>query len=235
VFAPAETDMIQGVLSLAERPVRSIMTPRGEVVWLDLDDAPDALRRKILATGHTHYALARGTVDELVGVAAAKDLLRDLLEVGAVAPATAKPPLSIHEGFSALKLLELFRRSSPRFAVVLDEYGGVEGIVTPADILEAIAGEFPEDNAPGAVRADDGSWTLSGDMDVRQAAQLLDRPGLAREDDYVTLAGYVLWHLGRLPKRGEVLESDGLRFEVVGATPRRIERVRVTPALGQAA
>jgi CBS domain containing-hemolysin-like protein len=234
VFAPAETDMIQGVLSLAERPVRSIMTPRGDVVWLDLDDPPDALRRKILASGHTHYLLARGAVDELVGVAAAKDLLRDLLEQGAVAPATAKPPLSIHEGYSALKLLELFRRSSPRFAIVLDEYGGVEGIVTPADILEAITGEFAGDE-PSAIRGDDGSWTLTGDMDVRHAAQLLDRPELTRGDDYVTLAGYVLWHLGRLPKRGDVLERDGLRFEVLDASPRRIEQIRVTPLLGQAA
>jgi CBS domain containing-hemolysin-like protein len=235
VFAPAEKDMIQGVLSLAGRPARSIMTPRGEVVWLDLEDPVDELRREILAAGHTHYPVARGAIDELVGVAAANDLLRDLLETGSIGPATAKPPVAVHEGFSALKLLELFRRSPTRFAVVLDEYGGIEGIVTPADILEAIAGEFPEDDKPRAVRADDGSWTLGGDMDVRRAARLLDRPSLAREDDYVTVAGYLLWHLGRLPKPGESLERDGLRFEILGATPRRIEQVRVTPVVEAAA
>lgn len=233
LIAPAEKDMIQGVLSLADRPVRSIMTPRGDVVWLDLEASADELRRKIVASGHTHYPLARGSIDELVGVAAAKDLLRDLLEQGAVAATTPKPPLVVHEGMSALKLLELLRRTPVRYGVVLDEYGGIEGVVTPTDILEAIAGEFPDEDAPRAVRNDDGSWTISADMDVRQVAQLLGVAGLVDSDDYTTLAGYVLWGLGRLPKAGESLERGGLRFEVLGATPRRIEQVRITP-LGQA-
>ena len=138
----------------------------------------------------------------------------------------------MHEGTPVLKMVELFRASRVHMALLVDEYGSFEGIVTPTDILVAIAGEFPEDEAeaePSAVRREDGSWLIDGRTDINHVERIIERRGLQADGDYHTLAGFVLWELGHVPRIGEHLDWRGLRFEVVDMDGRRIDRVLVSP------
>jgi len=229
-FTPAERDMIRGVFDLSERSVRSIMTPRHEVVWIDANAPADESRARIFDTGHGQYPVGRGSLNNLLGVATAAHLLRDLAERGFIDESTCSDqPLVVHEDLSVLKLLEHFRREGVHFAVVVDEYGHVEGVTTPTDVLEAIAGELPargDESSPEAQRLPDGSWLLDGSISLRRASQLLG-VGLPRSDEYETLAGYILSELGSLPPEGTVLERRGLRFEVQSIEGHRIGRVHV--------
>ncbi|MDW6025350.1 TerC family protein [Mesorhizobium sp. BAC0120] len=230
LFAPEEKEMIQGVLTLAERSVVSIMTPRTEIDWLDVDDAPEELRRKILALGHSRFMLARGNLDDFIGVALGKDLLRDLLEEGKInLERSLRQPLIVYESVDVLHLMEQLRKSPLQMAVIVDEYGSLEGIVTPIDFLEAIAGDFPDegDDQLLAERAEDGSWLVDGWIDIRKASSLLDVDLVDVADRYSTLAGFILWKLGHLPQAGEKVATDELVLEVVSIKGRNIERVRV--------
>jgi CBS domain containing-hemolysin-like protein len=233
LFAPEEKEMIQGVLTLAERPAVSIMTPRTDIDWLDLDDDPDRLKAKILDLGHSRFLLARGDLDDLVGVALAKDLLRDLLLDARIdLERSSRQPLVVHESVTVLRLMEQLRRSPLHMAVIVDEYGSLEGIATPTDILEAITGEFPEEGEEelGAERAEDGSWLVDGAMDVRRISNILDVDLVDETDRYSTLAGYMLWRLGHFPHVGDVVAGGELVFEVVSMDQRSIEKVRIRHA-----
>jgi CBS domain containing-hemolysin-like protein len=230
LFAPEEKEMIRGVLTLADRPAVSIMTPRTEIDWLDLDDDQEVLKSKILDLGHSRFLLARGSLDQFAGVAFAKELLRDLLEEGRINPARSmRQPLLVHESVSALRLMEQLRKSPLQIAVVVDEFGSLEGIVTPTDILEAIAGEFPDENEDHLVaeRGEDGSWLVDGWIDIRKASSLLDVDLVDETDRYSTLAGYILWRLSHLPHAGEKVSAGSLEFEVVSMKERNIDKVRV--------
>jgi putative hemolysin len=232
VFAAAERDMIDGVLKLADRPVRSIMTPRFDVVWLDPTDPPEEIHKRIAESGHSRFPVGRGSVEAIEGVVRAKDLL-DQVMAGKPFDLTAciRLPTFVHDGASILKLLEVFRASPLHMAIVVDEYGVFEGLVTPSDILAAIAGAFPqidEGEEPQAVQREDGSWLLDGMMPVDEVEKLLMRKGMAGEGDYHTLAGFMLWQLGHLPHTGEHFDWNGLSFEVVDMDGRRIDRVLVS-------
>jgi len=230
LFAPQEKEMIQGVLTLAERPVISIMTPRTDIDWLDIDAEQEALKTAILDHGHSRFLLARGSLDNFVGVALAKDLMRDLLEEGRInLDRSMRQPLVVHESVSALRVMEQLRKSPLQMAVIVDEYGSLEGIATPTDILEAIAGEFPdEDEEPlVAEQGEDGSWLVDGWIDIRKASNLFDADLVDETDRYSTLAGYMLWRLGHLPEAGETVTAGHLTFEVVSMKGRNIEKVRI--------
>lgn len=230
LFAPEEKEMIEGVLSLADRPVISVMTPRTDVDWLDVDDSQEEIRRKILEIGHSRFPIARGSLDEFVGVALAKDLLRDLIEGGKIdLERSLRQPLIVHESASVLRLMEQLRKSPLQLAVVVDEYGSFEGIATPTDILEAIAGEFPDEDDEGSSveRADDGTWLVDGWIDIRKASALLETHLEDETDRYSTLAGYLLWQLGHLPEVGEKVVAGDLEFEVVALDGRAIGKVRI--------
>ncbi|KQV63755.1 TerC family protein [Rhizobium sp. Root1220] len=230
VFTPEEKDMIQGVLALAERSAKSIMTPRIGIDWLDLDAPQDELQRRIVDLGHSRFPVARGSLDNFIGVASARDLLRDLIVEGAINPERSiRQPLVVHESISALKLMEQLRHSSQAVAIVLDEYGAIEGMVTPTDLLEAIAGEFPDEDEEKLTieRGEDGSLTVDGWIDIRHASKLLDVDLVDEADRYSTLAGFILWRLGHLPHEGENVASADLSFEVVKLDGRNIDKVRV--------
>jgi CBS domain containing-hemolysin-like protein len=230
VFAQAEKEMIEGVLTLADRPVVSIMTPRTEIEWLDLDLPADDLRARILSLGHSRFLIARGNLDEFIGVSLAKDLLRDLMEDGRInLERSLRQPLVIHESVSALRLMDQLRRSPLQIAVIVDEYGSLEGIATPTDILEAIAGEFPDEGEAALVaeRDEDGSWLVDGWIDIRRASSLLEVDLVDQTDRYSTLAGYILWRLGHLPEAGETVAAGDLHFEVIAMRNRNIEKVRI--------
>lgn len=234
VFHAAERDMIDGVLRLADRPVRAIMTPRIEVVWLDPSQSLEEIRAIMEDSGHSRFPIGRKGIDDLEGVVQTKDLLERLMrnEPFDLEAVMREPPV-VHDGAPVLSLLEVFRQSSVHMAFVVDEYGVFEGLVTPTDILSAIAGEFPEgeqeEGEETAVRRDDGSWLIDGMAPIEEVERLLGQRGLhSEEDDYHTLAGFVLWKLGRLPKVGESFEYDGLCFEVVDMDGRRIDRLLVS-------
>ncbi|WP_138379207.1 TerC family protein [Luteithermobacter gelatinilyticus] len=237
VFAPQEKEMIQGVLTLAERPASSIMTPRKDIDWLDLDEDQEALRRKILGLGHSRFLMARGSLDNLLGVAFTRELLRDLLEEGRINPERSiRQPLVVHESVNVLRLMEQLRRSPLQLALLVDEYGSIEGIVTPTDILEAIAGDFPDEHEEQMVaeHIDDKTWLVDGGIDIRKVSSLLEVDLTDRADRYSTLAGYLLWQIGHLPEPGETIEANGLIFEVVAMDKRNIDKVRIRTTTPQA-
>jgi putative hemolysin len=234
VFHAAERDMIDGVLRLADRSVRSVMTPRVEVVWIDLDDSEDVIRKEIADSGHSRFPAARGELDQFEGVIHTKDLLDQLARTGRFdLAASIRPPLVVHEGTHVLRLLEMFRENPVHMAVVVDEYGSLEGIVTPTDILVAIAGDLPEDIddlEDSAIRREDGSWLLDGMISIHEAERLLGRRTMRSDEDFETLAGFVLARLGQIPQTGDHFEWDGYRFEIVDMDGRRIDRILVAPA-----
>ena len=188
-------------------------------------------------SGHARFLLCHGELEQLIGVISLANL-GEALRRGKLDPDTdVQPPLHVPEGISVLKLLETFRRSSVHLGVVTNEYGGIEGLVTPADILKAIAGELPElgsrDSASAQLR-DDGSWLVDGHLPIYEAERLLGRKDLARGDNYHTMAGFVLWHLGRLPVQGEKMAWRDLTIEVVDMDGLVIDRLLIKRREAQA-
>jgi putative hemolysin len=239
VFEQAEKEMLEGVLRVADRSVRSIMTPRPDVVWLDLDDEIETSYGIIAESGHSRFPVSRDDVDNIIGIVHTKDLLDQTRRGGKIdLKSVARDPVYIHEGTPALKLLESFRASNVHMAVVLDEHGTVQGIVTPTDILVAIAGDLPEregDDEPSAVMRADGSWLLDGQMPVYEVERTLEVKGLSiREHEYTTLAGFVLSELGHIPVPGETFDWGKWRFEVVDLDGRRIDKVLAMSRRGSA-
>ena len=238
IFHVAEHQMIEGVLRLPDRTVRSIMIPRGDVVWLDAADSRETVWNAVRTSGHSRYPVCRGQLDELVGVVMTGDLAEWLgnREAGELS-ARAHAPLIVHESTRILRLLELFRESKMHFAVIVDEHGSIEGVVTPSDILTAIAGELPEaasEEPAEAVARDDSSWLVDGGMSIDDVERLLKAGNMRSGDDYTTLAGFVLAQLGHLPATGESFRWRGLRFEVVDMDGRRIDKLLIQRLAPQA-
>ena len=235
VVDPAERRMIAGVMRLADRSVRLTMTPRLEVEWLDLS-APNEAVEQLRRTSHSWLPAGRGSIDEPLGVVRVKDALlacmeADADEAGPVDLAHYVLPTSfVHDGAEAIEVLEILRTAPVPVALVVDEYGTFEGMVTPTDILEAIVGAFAEPGGavePEAVQREDGSWLVEGTM---PSDELWDLLGIATppHGEHRTVAGLVLEGLRRLPVAGDAFERDGWRFEVVDMDGRRIDKVLVT-------
>jgi putative hemolysin len=231
IFHAAEHQMIEGVLRLPDRTVRSIMAPRGDVVWLDAADDRKTVWNVVRTSGHSRYPVCRGQLDELVGIVMTGELAEWLGDPqSGELVARVRAPLVVHESTRILRLLELFRESKMHFAVIVDEHGSIEGVVTPADILTAIAGELPEaasETPAEAVARDDSSWLVDGGMSIDDVERLLGAGSMRSGDDYTTLAGFVLAQLGHLPATGESFRWRSLRFEVVDLDGRRIDKVLV--------
>jgi putative hemolysin len=229
VFEPAEKEMLEGVLRLADRSVRSIMTPRPDVMWLDVEDTEAEIYASIAGSGHSRFPVAAGDVDNIIGIVHTKDLLEQSRNGKPIdLKAICRDPVYVHESTPILKLLESFRAATVHMAIVLDEHGAVQGIVTPTDILIAIAGDLPEreDEMPSAVKRSDGSWLLDGQMPVHEVERALQVRGLsAYEHEYTTLAGFVLFQLGHIPVPGETFDWREWRFEVIDLDGRRIDKV----------
>lgn len=232
-FSAEESAMIGRVLKLAERPVRSIMVPRVDTIWLDINDATSDILREIEQSGRSRFPVFRGS-DDIVGVVHAKDLLAQA-EKGAIDIASVvRTPIFTLETTPVLKLLEQFKNSTVHMAIVVDEHGSFEGIVTPTDILIAIAGDLPElvgESEPYAVaRAGGGGWEIDGRMPIDEMERILDLEGLGEGDEFSTAAGFVLHRFARLPEQGESFDYEGWRFEVVELNGHRIERILAVKA-----
>ena len=228
-FADEERYMINGVLTLASRSLRSIMTPRGEISWVDANLDVDAIRQQLLSSPHSLFPVCRGELDEVIGIVRAKELLVALEEgVDVAAIASAAPAIVVPETLDPIKLLAVLRRARGSFVMVTNEFGVVQGLVTPLDVLEAIAGEFPDaDETPEIVPDGDG-WLVKGATDLHALQHALEIDTLVNdEEDIATVAGLVIAINGQIPKVGEVLQLAPLTITVVEANDYRVDLVRV--------
>ncbi len=226
-----ERHMIERVLRLADKPVRALMTPRPEVEWLDRSATQADLAAHLRESTATRFVVADGGVDHVVGIAAVKDLLDQLLAGGPLSLAAAtREAMVLPDNLSALDALERLRTDRLGLALVMDEYGSFEGVVTATDLLEAIVGELgaaeaPADSPHPAVRRHDGSLLLDGAMPSDELKARLDLPALPREGSYHTVAGLMLALLRRVPKEGDRIAWSGWRFEIMDMDGRRVDKV----------
>ena len=230
---PEETRMIARVMQLGDRSVRALMTPRPEVDWVDLDQEPSAILERIRASPHSRQPAARGAIDAAIGVLHAKDVLHQVTGGGDVTDLAAlvRAAPTVHDSADALDALEALRGSPVDMAFVVDEHGTFEGLVTAADLLEAIAGQFvthETEAEPDAVQREDGSWLLAGWKPADDMAELL-KLALPARRDYHTVAGFALVRLGRFPRLGDTFEFGSWRFEVIDIDGRRIDKVLAQP------
>lgn len=231
VFSDEEKGMIHGVLTLAERPVKSIMTPRSDIEWIDTQD--EDLKDKLLQIGHSRVLIASENLDNLQGVAPTHKLLNHYLETGKMdIERHLIQPLVVHENIKVLVLLEQLKNAPMQIAIVLNEYGSIEGITTPIDILEAIAGEFPDEYdhvAPVSHDTEtDGSWVLEGSSDIRHVSLLLEQDLVDENEEYSTLSGFLMWHLGHVPYDGESVRVGDLQFIILTMDGQKIDKVRIS-------
>ncbi len=233
VFKESQQDMVESVIELHEKRISSIMTPRPEIGWLDIDGSPEELRERILNTPHSRFPVCRGSLDEVLGIAHTKDMLMDCLQGRPIdLSAHIRKPLTIPETIPVLKSLESFKESGIHVALIIDEYGSLQGLVTMNDILESIVGDIPtheEQQSPEAVRREDGSWLVDGMQAVDDFKELVGVDELPGEDEetYQTLGGFVMTQLGRIPKAGDTFIQDLVRYEVVDMDGNRVDKVLV--------
>ncbi len=233
IIEQSERQMISGIMRLADRRVRGVMTPRTDIDWLDADASDADIRAALVRTPHTRLPVAQGSIDDIIGVLQARDVAAALIEgrpLDLRALARAAPVLP--DVIDAVDALKALRDADIPMALVHDEYGHFEGVVTPADLLAAIAGEFRSDiddiGDPPAVERDDGSWLFSGSL---PADEMAERLGVDLPDarDYETVAGYVLDHFRHLPETGEAFVLRRWRFEIADMDGRKVDKVLVTP------
>ena len=232
VIEESERAIISGVVRLADRPVREVMTPRKDVDWIDIAADDDTVRAKLLESPHTRLPVARGSVDDIVGIVQARDIAGALFRGQALdLEQLTRSAKVIHDQIDAMDALENLRVADVPMLLVHDEYGHFEGLVTPADLLSAIAGEFASDqdigSEPFVVERDDGSLLIAGSMPADQMAERLGIE-LGDDRDYATAAGHVLAILKHIPKEGEHFTNRGWRFEVVDMDGRKIDKLLVS-------
>jgi len=236
VFEEAEHDIVKSIFKLSDRAVSALMKPRRDVVWLDVDDLWDETQKKIALSLYSRFPVAHGSLDNVLGIVQAKDLLTRCLAGGSMdLKLNLRPPLFVPENVPALKLLEMFKKSRTHMALVVDEYGGVEGLVTLNDILEDLVGDVASVDMPEEkqiVKRADGSWLIDGKIAIDDLKDLLEVPELPDEDSgsYHTLGGLVMLQMGRVPVSGDVFETEGYRFEVVDMDGKRVDKVLVSRA-----
>lgn len=232
IFEPVEREMIQSVLRLAERPVEALMTPRPEIVWLDVEASREEIRAIIEREPYNRFLVARGELDELVGVVETRELLSHVLagKPFDLAAIVSAQPLAISEQASALRVVEELRRQPVPMAVVVDEYGSIEGVVTASDLLAEIAGElkYVDGLEDPMIVVQERGWLLNGSLDLERLKELLGWPRMPRQDrGFHTLAGLVLAQLEHVPVVGEAFELAGYRFMVEAMDGHRVARVAV--------
>ncbi len=231
VFLPSEQEMVLNVFRFADRRVSALMTPAPDVVWIDKDASAEELREIIAAHPHNRFPICDGRLDQVLGFARVKDLLTACLSGAPLdLGAHLRKPLFVPESNPALRMLEMFKQTGTHVALVVDEYGQVEGLVTHHDIMEAIVGEIYSGELPDEreiVRLDDGSYLLDGALPADEFRSFLHIDPEGEAANYDTLAGFILEQLGRIPATGNHFDWRGWRFEIVDMDDRRIDKVRV--------
>mgnify|MGYP000919486552 FL=1 len=231
VFDAAEQDMVEGVFRLNDRSVNAIMTPRTEIEWLDADDSPEQIVKQVMASIHSRFPVAKSSLDNVVGILSAKDLLEkhvtqtpyDLLGL-------VTKPLFLPENTPAMRMLEMVREAGVHEAMIIDEYGGLLGMATLFDVLESIVGEIPsvdESEESEIVVREDGTYLLDGLLPIDELKELLDVDELPEEDKvgFQTVGGFVMNQIGSIPNAGQHFHYLNFRFEVVDMDDRRVDKV----------
>ncbi len=233
VFEPMEEEIVGQVFRLADRKVGALITPRPEIVWIEVEDSVETMREKIVASGRSRFPVAERELDHLVGIVLAKDLLAQCMAGDPIdLRSVLRPALYVPESMPALTVVERFKESQTKMAVVIDEYGGVEGIVTVDDVLEAMVGDISgpdEEGEPEAVQRDDGTWLVDGMFPIDRFQDLFDVDMLPYQTEgyYQTVGGLVMASLGQIPVAGDHFEWEGLRIEVVDMDGRRVDKVLI--------
>ena len=233
VFEETEQDMVEAVFRLSDRSARGLMTPRSQIVWLEINDSVEQIRRKISESGHSRFPVCQDNLDNVVGVVQAKDLFARFLETGKIdTQAAMQQPAFVPRSMPALQVLDHIKKSGSHIVLVVDEYGGTEGLLTHHDILEAIAGDMPLGRTPEppAVQREDGSWLLDGMLSIDEFKEIFKLESLPGEkkDSFQTLGGFLFTQMGRVPTVSETFDWNGLRFEIVDMDGKRIDKVLVS-------
>ncbi len=235
-IAPEERELVEQVFRLGDRRVAAIMTPRHDIEWVDIRDGVDGIRQHLAEVKHAKILFCDGSLEQVLGFARAEALLAQLLAGGPLDVTTAlQTPLEVPSTLSVHQLLDRFRATHVHFALVLDEFGAIEGLVTPTDVLESLVGEIPsqpdEDGAP-VTRREDGSWLVDGAIRLEDLAEDVDLGPLPQDEEgsYHTLAGFVMTRLSRVPRAGDYFSWGAYRFEVVDMDGRRVDKVLIARA-----
>jgi putative hemolysin len=236
IFKKAEKEMVEGVFELDEQSAGDLMTPRARMIWLSLDDTDEENWRRIAGSGHSHFPVYQETRDNVIGMVSVKSLWANLSLAGRVElRALVTPPLYVPTTMPAGKLIEAFKKSGKHISLVVDEFGGLQGLVTLNDVMMAIVGNLPEReqrHEPKALLRQDGTWVVDAMLDIDDVKKSLgideDLPG---EDfnRYSTLGGFILSQLGHIPREGETFQWDRFEFEIIDMDRQRIDKVLITP------
>ncbi|QCI23862.1 TerC family protein [Buchnera aphidicola (Macrosiphoniella sanborni)] len=228
IFKEEERYMINGVLTLAGRSIRSIMTPRSNISWVNIEKNTDEIRTQLLDTPHSLFPVCKGELDEIIGIVHAKELLvaiEQKIDIYTFSKKTT--PIIIPDTLDPIDLLGVLRRAQGSFVIVSNEFGVIQGLITPLDVLEAIAGEFPDaDETPDIIK-ENNSWLVKGETDLHSLQQLLNTEKLIKEKNYASLGGLLIAQKGQLPIPGEVIYIHPFYFHIVKATEYRIDLVRI--------
>jgi putative hemolysin len=230
-FERSEQEIIESVLRLDDKRVGAMMTPRTQIVWFDISDTPEQIQVKVAESQHSRFPVIDDNLDNVIGTVRAKNLLvQNLSNKPLDLKALSQPPLFIPESMSALKVLELFKQKATHIALVTDEYGVIQGMVTHNDILEAIIGDIPSESEPQAIQREDGSWLFDGLVSIDKLKELLDIKKLPDEEysGYHTVGGFVMNQLHSIPTEGQHFHWNCFRFEVVDMDGRRVDKVLVS-------
>ena len=229
IIAEVERDMVEGVFQLGDRTLEAIMTPRTEIVWLDVNASDEEIRQTVRGSSHSRFPVCDGEMDKTLGLVRAKDLLANCLGGESIRLGDMiQEPLFAPENAQALQVLERFRETGVHLAILVDEYGGIEGLVTSFDVLEAIVGDIPtlaEIDQPPIVKRSDGSWLVDGLISVDDFKKSFEIRTLPGEGNYQSLGGFVVFMLGSLPVPGNHFGYAGYRFEVADMDGRRVDKV----------
>jgi putative hemolysin len=228
ILQQGQQEVVERVLNIGGRRISDIMTPRPEVEWIDTDDDRDAILRTIRECRHEQLLVGKGSIDEPLGMIVKQDLLDQILNGRPLDPmAVVREPFAVHEGTPIFKVLEQFKRMPVRVAMIVDEYGSLQGIVTQTDLLEAIAGDLPdiEGEEPDIIEREDGSLLIDGMTSAHDVFDRLDLRTRPINGDFHTIAGFALFQLTHLPEPGEHFEYGGWRFEIVDMDGRRIDKL----------
>ncbi len=231
-FEPVEQDLINRIFKLSDRRISELMTPKNEILWIDLHDSEKAIRELVLSCTHSAFPVCDDSLDKVVGIVRVKDILV-AMEKGEPLDIRAhmKPPTFFLESLSAFRVFEKLRRVKPQLAIIINEYGATQGLITMNDILGSITGDIDgETLAPYAIQRADGSWLIEGLMPIREFKEQFNLAELPDEDSgYETLGGFVMHQLGTVPKEGQSFEWNNARFEVVDMDGRRIDKILYAP------
>lgn len=230
-FAESEQDLVERVFRLGDQRISALMTPRPDIIWLDLEDPPNKNQQEICDSNYSRFPVCQGDLDHVIGIVSAQDLLAQAIRnepFDLTHPLS--PPLYVPENTHALKVLELLRQSGSPMALVVDEYGVIQGLVTFKDILEALIGDIPsvdDEDEPGAIQREDGSWLVDGLLGIDKFQELFPIAELPDNRSYHTLAGLIIDHLGHIPHVAEQFEWAGLGFEIVDMDGNRVDKVLI--------